>query len=145
MVIKTSFGIWLNSLRRSKTWVGYLLWLFCWWSSALPSICSGQDEVKTINALFEDRAKTRFLRACDVFEPSKAVVRHVVLDVVDDFGQCHVEQMIKATEGQPYGVIALFDGERVYFRDSSIQSISDGAKFVSLDAYLEAHVAPVAV
>lgn len=90
-----------------------------------------------VQMLFSDSFQTKFLQGFDVFEESKVVIRPVLnAEVVDDFGESHIEAILAAVKDQPYSLVAIFDLQRVYYRDPKVKTISNGEQWVPLDQYL---------
>jgi acetolactate synthase regulatory subunit len=76
------------------------------------------------------------MQHADLFDRSKVVYRAAEATVVDDFDDAHVQRILDVTRDSEFGVVAIFDSERVYWRDKNVTAISDGQRRSMLDDLL---------
>jgi hypothetical protein len=101
----------------------------------------GRNIMKKVTILFKDHFKTAFMQNADVFESFKVLVTSTVATVVDDFGESHVQAILEKTnEDTNYGVVAIFDKEKVYYRDPEVKVVSNGHVWNLLDDMLPKNV-----
>ena len=90
-----------------------------------------------LRVVFSDRAITRFMQHCDVFERFKVLTKEPMTvslaeGVLPTVALIH--RMLSAvTTNEPYGIVAIFDADVVYYRDPEVQACSDGDHWGPLD------------
>jgi len=94
--------------------------------------------MKDVTMLFSDRKLTVFMQHADLFEDCKVILKPAVLaSVVDDFGDRHVQAILKQAAEQPdYDLVAIYDRGTVYYRDQKVLAVSSGTEWCTLDDYM---------
>ena len=93
--------------------------------------------MKTVKILFSDKRMTMFAQHADVFEKFKVIVHPIILaKVVDDFGPAHIQKIEEKCEKDNYGLVAIYDLDKVYYRNPDVRVISDGRHWQMLDEIL---------
>jgi len=96
-------------------------------------------EVKTkkVFIITSDLFKTRFMQDADVFEEFKVVVNPTLeATVIKGFGSKNVRAIKTAFDAKNIGLVAIYDANRVYYRDATVKILSDGSKWIVLDDIL---------
>jgi hypothetical protein len=93
---------------------------------------------KQVTILFNDRDATKFMQHCDVFEPFKVVVKPAIATVCEDYGESHVQALLRECASGRFGVVAVFDETTCYYRDPAVKVVSSGLEWGALDDMLPA-------
>lgn len=92
--------------------------------------------MRRINILLAHRQISVFMQHADVFDDGKFIAMPLLeATVVDEWGDGHLQALIKQCENTPYILVAVF-GEKVYYRNPQVQVISDGSNWMTLDNFL---------
>lgn len=93
--------------------------------------------MKQATILISDKKITQFMQAMDVFEEYKVVIAPpLIATVVDDFGQEHVDKLLKGLEdcNAPYSLVAVVTDGFHWF-NPSVKIISTGETWCTLMDY----------
>lgn len=95
-------------------------------------------KTKEVIILFKDCFKTQFMQDADMFEKFKVVIcPPAIATVNNNWSKKQIEDTVNVSKGQPYEVIAIFDNDKIYFKDESVKVVSDGKGWVTIDDYIK--------
>lgn len=92
---------------------------------------------RTVQMMFLDHWRTQFMQQFDVFESFKVIILPIQeATVVDDYGERHIMALQKLAKDHGYGLVAIYDKEKVYYRNPDVRVVSNGRHFWLLDDIL---------
>lgn len=93
----------------------------------------------TVKVLLKDNKITTFMQACDLFEPHKVVIKDMLLSITynKSFTKKNLNLLKQGLEMEGYGIVAVFSQKKIYYRDPSIKTISNGKEWRILDKFID--------
>ena len=96
---------------------------------------------KRLRIIMSNRFTTKFMQHADLFEPSKVVVEKPLMATLAAGvlpTAALIERMRTAVPADgPYGLVAIFDADQIYYQDPDVKSISDGTHWSPLDRVIK--------
>lgn len=93
--------------------------------------------MREVVLLFGDKFVTRFMQDTGTFESYKVLMKPPLrAEVVDDWGESHIQAIKRQVEQSNYHLIAAV-GEEIYYSDPTVKVVSNGTGWTMFADYLE--------